>query len=116
MAKDRVRISRIAFVLVISQLHQVNILFEKNQCLDICTPTVFSTALNRILISTRFHGQVFYWSQWLILVVFVFSLVYTAIKSFVKASGRRQDGEVSPLLENDAVPEDDEEDQLTDEW
>ncbi|KAL0073484.1 hypothetical protein J3Q64DRAFT_1775937 [Phycomyces blakesleeanus] len=37
---------------------------------DICTPTISSTLVDRIIINTPFLGMIFYYSQWAFLIVF----------------------------------------------
>jgi LMBR1 domain-containing protein 1 len=52
-----------------------------NNGLEICTPTVSSTLIDRILVNTPFFGIFFYCSQWVFLAVF---LIGFAISIFRK--------------------------------
>ncbi|KAL1932435.1 hypothetical protein VTP01DRAFT_8113 [Rhizomucor pusillus] len=42
---------------------------------EICTPTISSTLIDRIIVNTPFFGIVFYYAQWAFLVVFVLGFV-----------------------------------------
>ncbi|ORY92301.1 LMBR1-like membrane protein-domain-containing protein [Syncephalastrum racemosum] len=42
---------------------------------EICTPTVSSTLIDRIIINTPFFGVVFYYAQWAFLVVFILGFI-----------------------------------------
>ncbi|KAG2208519.1 hypothetical protein INT47_010215 [Mucor saturninus] len=47
---------------------------------DICTPTVSSTMIDRIIVNTPFFGIFFYYSQWVFLVVFLIGFVIALFK------------------------------------
>ncbi|KAM3578990.1 hypothetical protein VKS41_008526 [Umbelopsis sp. WA50703] len=47
---------------------------------DICTPTVVSTIIDRIIINTPFFGMFFYYSQWAFLTIFVLGFVAALFK------------------------------------
>ncbi|CAO3656079.1 unnamed protein product [Mucor hiemalis] len=47
---------------------------------DICTPTVSSTMIDRIIVNTPFFGIFFYYSQWVFLVVFTLGFIYSLFK------------------------------------
>lgn len=48
--------------------------------IDICTPTVSSTLIDRIIVNTPFFGIFFYYSQWVFLVVFTIGFIYSLFK------------------------------------
>ena len=43
--------------------------------LEICTPTIASTLIDRITVNTPFFGIVFYYSQWAFVVIFVLGFI-----------------------------------------
>lgn len=43
--------------------------------LEICTPTIASTLIDRIIVNTPFFGIVFYYSQWAFVVIFVLGFI-----------------------------------------
>ncbi|KAI9360639.1 hypothetical protein BD770DRAFT_341643 [Pilaira anomala] len=47
---------------------------------DICTPTVSSTLIDRIIVNTPFFGIFFYYSQWVFLVVFLIGFIISLFK------------------------------------
>ncbi|KAI9031816.1 hypothetical protein CLU79DRAFT_808706 [Phycomyces nitens] len=47
---------------------------------DVCTPTISSTLIDRIIINTPFLGMVFYYSQWAFLVVFLAGLTVALVR------------------------------------
>lgn len=42
---------------------------------EICTPTVSSTMMDRVIVNTPFFGIFFYYSQWVFLGVFIIGFV-----------------------------------------
>ncbi|KAI8065024.1 hypothetical protein BDF21DRAFT_346581, partial [Thamnidium elegans] len=48
--------------------------------LDVCTPTVSSTMIDRIIVNTPFFGIFFYYSQWVFLVVFSIGFIISLFK------------------------------------
>lgn len=48
--------------------------------IDICTPTVSSTMIDRIIVNTPFFGIFFYYSQWVFLVTFIIGFVVALFK------------------------------------
>lgn len=49
--------------------------------LEICTPTVSSTLIDRITLNTPFFGLIFYYSQWIFLVSFSLGFLISLFKS-----------------------------------
>ncbi|CEG65235.1 hypothetical protein RMATCC62417_02058 [Rhizopus microsporus] len=47
---------------------------------DICTPTVSSTLIDKIIVNTPFFGIFFYCSQWVFLVVFILGFLYSIFR------------------------------------
>ncbi|GAA5802075.1 hypothetical protein HPULCUR_007535 [Helicostylum pulchrum] len=47
---------------------------------DVCTPTVSSTMIDRIIVNTPFFGIFFYYSQWVFLVVFSIGFIISLFK------------------------------------
>ncbi|KAF7728493.1 hypothetical protein EC973_006046 [Apophysomyces ossiformis] len=47
---------------------------------DICTPTVSSTLIDRIIVNTPFFGMLFYYSQWAFLGVFILGFVIAILR------------------------------------
>lgn len=48
---------------------------------SVCTPSVVSLLLDRITYNNRFFGIVYYWSQWVMMAVFLISSVFALFKS-----------------------------------
>ena len=48
--------------------------------IEICTPTITSTLIDRIVVNTPFFGMVFYYSQWAFLLVFVLGFVVSLFR------------------------------------
>ncbi|KAG0167916.1 hypothetical protein DFQ30_005504 [Apophysomyces sp. BC1015] len=47
---------------------------------DICTPTVSSTLIDRIIVNTPFFGMIFYYSQWAFLATFILGFVISVVR------------------------------------
>ncbi|KAI8141821.1 putative LMBR1 domain protein [Fennellomyces sp. T-0311] len=50
-------------------------LHDNDVTIEICTPTITSTLIDRIVVNTPFFGMFFYYSQWAFLVVFVLGFI-----------------------------------------
>jgi LMBR1 domain-containing protein 1 len=49
--------------------------------LDICTPTIISTLIDRIVVNTPFFGMFYYYSQWAFLTIFVLGFIAALFRS-----------------------------------
>lgn len=49
--------------------------FDLTKSTEICTPTVSSTMIDRIIVNTPFFGIFFYYSQWVFLGVFIIGFI-----------------------------------------
>ncbi|KAI7900291.1 LMBR1-like membrane protein-domain-containing protein [Cokeromyces recurvatus] len=47
---------------------------------DICTPTISSSIIDRIIVNTPFFGVFFYYSQWIFLLVFIIGFIIALFK------------------------------------
>ncbi|KAI8329257.1 hypothetical protein EDC96DRAFT_529615 [Choanephora cucurbitarum] len=64
---------------------------------DICTPTVSSTLIDRIIVNTPFFGIFFYYSQWAFLAVFLIGFVI----SLFKRSRNNVDADLQELVDEE---------------
>ncbi|KAI8088321.1 putative lysosomal cobalamin transporter [Thamnidium elegans] len=60
--------------------------------LEICTPTVSSTLIDRITLNTPIFGFIFYYSQWAFLVTFTFGFLISLFKSPTYESREEEEG------------------------
>ncbi|KAG0033904.1 hypothetical protein BGZ81_006925 [Podila clonocystis] len=67
---------------------------------ELCTPTVTSSVILKIILGTPALGIAFYYTQWLFLLMFLFALLFNVVRGFRKGFG------VDPIDES----EDDEDD------
>ncbi|KAI9289074.1 LMBR1-like membrane protein-domain-containing protein [Umbelopsis sp. AD052] len=49
--------------------------------IDICTPTIISTVIDRIVVNTPFFGMFYYYSQWAFLTIFVLGFIAALFRS-----------------------------------
>ncbi|KAI9254738.1 hypothetical protein EDC94DRAFT_618290 [Helicostylum pulchrum] len=61
--------------------------------LEICTPTVSSTLIDRITLNTPIFGFIFYYSQWAFLLVFTFGFLISLFKSTPTYQSSREEEE-----------------------
>ncbi|KAH8553958.1 putative lysosomal cobalamin transporter [Umbelopsis sp. PMI_123] len=47
---------------------------------DICTPTIISTLIDRIVVNTPFFGMFYYYSQWAFLTIFILGFIVALIR------------------------------------
>ncbi|KAI8330549.1 hypothetical protein BD560DRAFT_341788 [Blakeslea trispora] len=64
---------------------------------DVCTPTVSSTLIDRIIVNTPFFGIFFYYSQWAFLAVFLIGFVI----SLFKHSRNNVDADLQELVDEE---------------
>ncbi|KAI7847258.1 hypothetical protein BDC45DRAFT_23226 [Circinella umbellata] len=77
---------------------------------EICTPTITSTLIDRIVVNTPFFGALYYYSQWAFLIIFIFGFIIALFRrprdnvdmESADADADQYDNEQSGLLENNS--------------